>query len=77
MKKGDIVICIDNENIHYIKQLILGGKYVISNVISNNLGDNEHIFVYNNGQTIGYHYNRFKLLSEIRSEKLKKLNEKR
>jgi hypothetical protein len=64
-KAGDMVICVDNSLIH----LELNKLYIISYV------ENIYYLYLNINGTIigGYRESRFKLLSEVRKQKLKQL----
>ena len=64
---GDFVVCIDNDGSH----LILNKIYQIISIGENNL-----LNIMISGNLFGLYSNRFKLLSDVRKEKIERLTKK-
>ena len=75
MKKGDLVVCVDNMVCDDV--LTLGKVYKVLEVRESENGDySDVICVEDDFFRMRYYYKyRFKLLSEVRKEKLLKLSE--
>ena len=76
MKKGDRVVCIKNGNDIHVFDITIGKSYIVIDFIDRNKdGIFTPVIMNDEGFKDWYPIKWFKLLSEVRNEKLKRLEQ--